>query len=97
MASQIHCRNTVHSDTSDLNLNLYNEHYLHITHTNFLRGRAEKTMKTLNHRAGQDFNSWPPKSIVGALSIQIHLILHLNLYNEHYLHITHTIFFVHGL
>jgi len=42
-------------------------------------------MKTLNHSEGQDFYSWPPKSIVGALSIQIHVFT-CNLYNEHYLH-----------
>jgi hypothetical protein len=47
-------------------------------------------MKTLNHCARQDFNSWPPRSIVVALSIQIHLILPLNLYSEHYMPITHT-------
>jgi hypothetical protein len=32
-------------------------------------------MKTLNNSEGQDFNSWSPKSIVGALSIQLQLIL----------------------
>jgi len=56
-----------------------------------------RTMKILNHSAGLDFNSWLPSSIVGALFIQIHLILPLNLYNDHHLHITHTIFFVHGM
>jgi hypothetical protein len=51
-------------------------------------------MKNLNHSAGQDFNPWPPRSIVGVLSIQLHQIL----YNECYiLHHTHAILFLHGM